>query len=199
MIHTIDYSLKESLCSLDTKEAKVQELFAYIRKNGQTNYDEMVTQYQHAVQSAHLAKSGGHTAVIVTAALLHDIGHLLVNEHTQEQDFLEEDLNHEEIAAHYLQDLFSPEVIAPIQLHVSAKRYICTTDESYYNQLSEASKRSFQVQGGFMSPEEVQQFEAEPFYREAVMLRKWDDQGKNAHAQVPDIDAYFADVLKCIH
>ena len=65
--------------------------------------------------------------------------------------FWREDQNHEEVGADYLEPFFVEAVTTPIRLHVPAKRYLCTTDASYYDGLSEASKRSFQVQGGTLS------------------------------------------------
>jgi predicted HD phosphohydrolase len=41
-------------------------------------YDEEVTQLEHAIQSAWLARQNGDSSVEITAALLHDIGHFLM-------------------------------------------------------------------------------------------------------------------------
>ena len=156
--HPLDLSLAEELKQTDAN-GKVDALFEYMRRKGNTNYDENVTQLQHGLQSAALARSAGATPQQVISALFHDLGHLLVDEHAGEGDFLDEDLNHEEVGAEYLRPFFPPEVIVPIELHVPAKRYLCTVDDSYYNGLSESSKRSFQVQGGKMSDEEKAAFE----------------------------------------
>ncbi len=198
MINQLDQSLKIALDKAATKEEKVDILFSYITENGQTNYDEMVTQYQHAVQAAFLAKNEGFSDEMVTAALLHDLGHLLADENDNHDDFLEEDLNHEELAAAYLKEYFSDTVLDPIRLHVNAKRYICTTDRAYYDTLSEASKRSFAVQGGFMSETEVAEFEQEVHYKEAVTLRHWDDKAKQSEITVPPIETYRSEAVRCM-
>ena len=39
-----------------------------------------MTQFEHALQAASLARDSGASAVLVAAALLHDIGHLLDDE-----------------------------------------------------------------------------------------------------------------------
>ena len=39
--------------------------------------NENVNQLEHALQCAELAEKGNHSKEIITAALLHDIGHLL--------------------------------------------------------------------------------------------------------------------------
>jgi phosphonate degradation associated HDIG domain protein len=190
MSHHIDLTLQHSLDAAESKHEKAKIIAAYIKANGQSNYDESVTQYQHAIQSAYQAKQNGSSELLVSGALLHDLGHLLVNENTNDSAFLEENLNHEEIAAKYLAAYFPEEVLSAIRLHVPAKRYICTVDDEYYNQLSLASKRSFMVQGGKMTKEEIAKFEDEPYYREAVTLRKWDDNAKKANAEVPEIEVY---------
>ena len=41
-----------------------------------------------------------------------------------------------------------------------------------------------------MSPEQVVAFEREPFFREAVKLRHWDDQGKIEGFPTPDFMHY---------
>ena len=76
--------------------------------------------------------------------------------------YLTEDLLHEEVGAEYLEPFFIDAVTEPVGLHVPAKRYICTVDKSYYQTLSRASKRSFELQGGFMSEEEKAAFEQIP-------------------------------------
>jgi predicted HD phosphohydrolase len=41
-----------------------------------------------------------------------------------------------------------------------------------------------------MSEAEVARFEAERYWREAVRLRHWDDQGKVAGLKTPPLEAY---------
>ena len=43
-----------------------------------------------------------------------------------------------------------------------------------------------------MEQEELQEFERNPYYQEAVQLRKWDDQAKIPELQVPNIDTYYS-------
>ena len=99
-------------------------------------------------------RCSGAGPVQVTAALLHDLGHFLIDEHNEESAFLLQDFLHEKVGAEYLEPFFIAAVTEPVKLHVPAKRYICTVDEAYYATLSEASKQSFQLQGGFMSAAE---------------------------------------------
>ncbi len=73
---------------------------------------------------------------------------------------------------------FGPEVYEPVHLHVAAKRYLCATDPAYFTRLSPASVQSLQLQGGPMSADEIAAFESNPYFREAVRLRHWDDKAK---------------------
>ena len=54
--------------------------------------DENVTQRQHALQSGLLAEQewGPDSHEMITASLLHDIGHLLLDEHAGDESFLQE-------------------------------------------------------------------------------------------------------------
>ncbi len=169
-----------------------------MEKRGQSFYDEVVTQLEHALQCAALAKRNSTSPEQITSALLHDIGHFILDEHNADIDFLETDLNHEEIGAEYLEPFFPNAVTTPIRLHVPAKRYLCSVDTTYYDGLSDASKRSLKVQGGLMSDEEQQDFEKIPHYQDALTLRKWDDQAKVRDLETDGIETYREIVLQCL-
>jgi len=195
--HILDQSLAHQMQDAGADD-KVDAMFAYMEKKGGTNYDDQVTQMEHALQTAALAKSAGGTYAQVTSALLHDLGHLLVSEHNTENDFLTEDLEHEVVGAKYLEPFFPREVTVPVGLHVPSKRYLCTVDANYYDGLSSASKHSFEVQGGKMSDAERTEFEQTPYLESAVQLRRWDDGGKVGGCKVPGLEAYRNDVLACL-
>ena len=197
MNNRIDQTLAEQMIGMTSAE-KVATLFDYMERKGQSFYDESVTQLEHACQCANQAQLYGGSTTQVTSALLHDMGHFLLDEHNAESDFLDEDQNHEEIGADYLEPFFPEVVTTPIRLHVPAKRYLCTTDASYYEGLSEASKRSFRLQGGVMSDEEQAAFERIPHYQDALQLRRWDDLAKVRGLETPAIDTYREIVQACL-
>ena len=58
------------------------EVFALYERWGTDNYDEALSQLDHAIQTAALAVHDGAGDELVAAALLHDVGHLLELEHT---------------------------------------------------------------------------------------------------------------------
>ena len=176
------------------KEAFVDDLFAWLRLAGATYYDEHVTQLEHALQTAECARREGASEPDVVAALLHDVGHLLVGEHRDGGGFLGRDLRHEAVGARWLARFFPAAVTNPVRLHVSAKRWLCALDEDYWRGLSEASRRSLEVQGGRMGPAAAA-FQVTPGWQQAVALRQRDDLGKQRGARVPTLDSFRATVL----
>ena len=122
----------------------------------------------------------------------------MIDEHNGEGAFLLQDFLHEEVGGEYLKPFFIAAVTEPVRLHMPAKRYICTVDEAYYATLSEASKQSFQLQGGFMSAAEKAEFEKNSFCENAVRLRQWDDLGKVQGTQTPGLEAYREVVQNCL-
>jgi predicted HD phosphohydrolase len=127
----------------------------------------------------------------VLAALLHDIGHL-VEEVPDELAEWTSDAHHDETGARWLAQWFPPEVCEPVRLHVAAKRYLCATEPNYVAMLSQASVVTLGLQGGPMTAAEVVQFETQVGFRQAVRLRRWDDQGKIAGLKVPRLAEYRA-------
>jgi [1-hydroxy-2-(trimethylamino)ethyl]phosphonate dioxygenase len=152
-------------------------------------FGEAVTEAEHALQSAHLAERDGGDDVLVAAALLHDVGHLL---HKFGEDVADRgvDGRHEEIGCAWLAKWFGPPVAEPVRLHVAAKRYLCAVDKSYLARLSPASRTSLKLQGGPFGPAEVAEFERNPFHAAAVRLRHWDDAAKVVGLDVPPFDHY---------
>ena len=181
-----------------TNEEKVAALFDFMMRRGQTFYDESVTQLEHALQCANQARINDSTATQVTSALLHDLGHFLLDEHNADTAFLADDLNHEAVGADFLEPFFPDAVTTPVRLHVPAKRYLCTTDAAYYDGLSEASKRSLRVQGGVMSDEERSAFERIPHFEDALNLRRWDDLAKVRNPESPGLETYREVVQYCL-
>jgi phosphonate degradation associated HDIG domain protein len=158
--------------------ALVDELLDLLETRGRAAYGkEAVSQHEHAVQAAMLAEAAGASTALISAALLHDIGHLV-----EDDDALAAergiDAVHELVGANYLRDRFPPEVSEPVALHVPAKRYLCAVEPGYYEALSPVSKHSLSLQGGVFSEAEVAEFLAMPHAEAAVALRRWDDAAK---------------------
>lgn len=149
-----------------------------------------VNQLEHALQSAALAANHNLGADMVIAALFHDIGHLF--NITTDIDLASQGIDdkHEESGANLLKSLFGPTVSEAVRGHVAAKRYLCAVDPDYYDQLSDDSKTSMKVQGGIMSQTDIALFEQQPYFKEAVALRRIDDWAKVADLDVPTLMTY---------
>ena len=177
----------------------VQKIVDLFNEKGHSLYGgEAVTQMEHALQAATYARKNNASDALITASLLHDIGHLLHALPDDAPDFGVDDL-HEELAALFLEKYFIKAVVEPAKLHVQAKRYLCFVDNGYYNTLSEPSRQSLALQGGIMNAEEAAEFEKFENYKEAVLLRTWDDLAKDPTMQTDPIEAfapYIANTLK---
>jgi predicted HD phosphohydrolase len=138
----------------------------------------------------------GASDELVTAALLHDLGHLLHDmEGTPSADGIDD--VHQYRVVPFLRGLFPDAVIGAIQRHVDAKRYLCAVLPSYHDGLSEDSKRSLQLQGGVYSLEQAKAFIAETGAEEAVRLRLWDDLAKQPGMQTPDLNHFLQRARRC--
>lgn len=168
-----------------------------IERRGSALYGgEAVTQLQHALQCAQLAEEDGASPALITAALLHDIGHLLedgFDEAAQHDD----DRRHEDLGNAFLARWFGPEVTEPVRLHVAAKRYLCAAEPGYFDGLSPASRHSLMLQGGVMSAPEVAEFEAGAYADDAVRLRRWDDLGKDPAMETASLAHFLDYALRC--
>ncbi len=152
-----------------------------------------VNQLQHALQAAQLARQQGEPTSLVTAALLHDIGHM-VHELGENPAAEGVDDAHEDLGAEWLKQHFGSEVTEPVRLHVPAKRYLCAIDATYFGKLSEDSVLSLGLQGGPMSAAEIAEFECLPHWREAVRLRRIDDSAKDPLAITPSLSDFAKDI-----
>jgi len=122
---------------------------------GENYFDEKnVTQLRHPLQCAYLAEEENSTPALITACLLHDIGHLINNNACSSIE-LGIDAEHEEKAVEFLAPWFGDDVLFPIRWHVDAKRYLTGTDLEYFSRLSTGSIRSLEVQGGPFSRQEI--------------------------------------------
>ncbi len=170
----------------ETAIATIVDLFG---RFGADHYGENVSQLQHALQCAQLAREHHCSDALIAACLLHDIGRM-IDPAGNDAELRGEDAQHEALGARALAPLFPLEVTEPIRLHVAAKRYLCAADPAYAAGLSAASILSLGVQGGAMSAEERAAFEREPFFASALQLRRFDDWGKRTGCDPAPLDSY---------
>lgn len=165
---------------------------ALFLQHGDRTYGEGVTQIQHALQCAAAAEQAGATPCQVTAALLHDVGHML-HEDAKQALLDRVDDRHEALGASWLKQWFVDEVTIPVALHVEAKRYLCHVEPGYHDGLSPVSQTTLAMQGGPMTAQQAQAFRLRPCAEEAVAVRRWDEIGKDPAAATPSLD-YFLEI-----
>jgi [1-hydroxy-2-(trimethylamino)ethyl]phosphonate dioxygenase len=165
---------------------------------GERNYGlSLVNQRAHALQAACLAEQAGCTSALITAALLHDIGHM-VHDLGEDPAAAGVDDQHEALGEAFLARYFGPDVTEPVRLHVAAKRYLCGVEPDYFAKLSDDSIRSLTLQGGRMSPEEASAFAALPGAQDAVQLRRFDEGSKVRGRQTPPVAHFLPHLRRCL-
>ena len=174
--------------------ADIERLFA--ERGGEQYSGEPVTQLEHALQTAHQAETEGASDELVTAALLHDLGHLL-HDFGNTPSLRGLDDVHQYLALPFFRGLFSERVLNPIKFHVDAKRCLCATRSDYHAALSEDSKRSLILQGGIFSAQEAENFIAQAGAAEAVRLRVWDDLAKTEGLSTPPLSHFMQRAAQC--
>jgi phosphonate degradation associated HDIG domain protein len=168
------------------------EIMQFYEQHGGEEYaGEKVTQLEHMVQAAQLAEGLGYSEDVVLAAFLHDIGHICEAGHTDNEMDGFGIKNHEAIGASFLARRgFSDKIAKLVGSHVAAKRYLTFRYPQYYEQLSAASKKTLEYQGGRMNAEEAAEFERDPLFELIIQMRKWDEQAKIEHQPLPDLGHY---------
>lgn len=191
-------SLASSLAVLNRRAAALDTIAGYFEGEGAAEYlGEAVTLAEHMLQAGALAQAAGAPDHLVAAALLHDVGHLGPSCPSSGEEGVTglelmagRDNRHSDTGADWLAQWFGPEVTEPVRLHVAAKRYLCTAEPGYRARLSEASEYTLQVQGGPMTAEQAAAFAAVPGAADAVAVRRWDEEAKDADAATPGFDRF---------
>lgn len=174
---------------MKTPSQVVEEIFGLYDKFGDADYiGEPVSQIEHMSQSAQLAINEGFDDEVILAAFFHDIGHICVMSNSSESMGGYGTKSHERIGADYLRSCGFPERVAKlVENHVQAKRYLTHKYPEYYQQLSEASKRTLEFQGGVMTKAEATAFETDPLFETSILMRKWDELAKEISIPVIDL------------
>ena len=81
-----------------------------------------------------------------------------------------------------------------VGFHVKAKRYLISIRPEYSNNLSDASYKTLQYQGGKMNMDEIETFKNNKYFQDAIRIRYIDDYAKKTKEElgdaIPDIDYY---------
>jgi 2-amino-1-hydroxyethylphosphonate dioxygenase (glycine-forming) len=177
---------------IEQAKAIAAEIIDLYQHHGGAEYaGEKVTQLEHMVQAAELAEKQGHDEEVILAAFLHDIGHICVSAQGDNEMGGYGIKDHEEVGGDYLLEKgFSKRLIHLVEAHVEAKRYLTWKSQAYYDQLSEASKRTLEYQGGRMGDDEARAFEQHPLFNLIIDMRYWDEEAKIEGLPVPDLSKY---------
>lgn len=174
----------------NTINQTIHEVFSLYETYGHEDYiGEPVSQLEHMSQAAQLAMQEGYDDEVVLAAFFHDIGHICVmKDHANTMDGYGIK-SHEKIGANYLRAKGFPEKIARlVENHVQAKRYLTCKYPNYYANLSEASKKTLEFQGGIMSEADASAFEKDPLFPISIRMRQWDELAKEVEIPIVDLD-----------
>lgn len=157
----------------------IEDLEAFLETSGSVPIGEPgLVELDHSLQcAAELEAVAPHDVELQIAGLVHDVCHGQCHIRT-----------HDIVGAEAVRGLLGHRIAELIRLHVTAKRYLITTDPAYGDILSPVSTGTLALQGGVMTPEEVAEFEAHPFARDAIVLRKADDAAKVPGRVVPGLD-----------
>ena len=162
------------------------ELSALMDDRGRLNYGENVTIAEHSLLTAAAAEQQGHRDTLVAACLMHDVGHWL-----DEPDDGYGIHDHGDLGGDWVAARFDAAVSEPVRLHIEAKRFLCARDPDYHDHLSSASKYTLTRQGGPMTADEAEAFEARPHAADAVLLRRLeDDHGKLTGVEIPPLSHF---------
>jgi phosphonate degradation associated HDIG domain protein len=194
VLNRIFNTLSQNILQMTAEQAQktTDEIMGLYESYGGAEYaGEKVSQLEHMAQAAQLAEAQGFDEEVILAAFLHDIGHIseAAKGDNEMDGFGIKD--HEELGAEFLREKgFSKKIARLVESHVEAKRYLTIKDPAYYAQLSVASKKTLEYQGGPMSEEEAAAFEQYPLFDLIIRMRKWDEEAKIENQPLPDLRHY---------
>ncbi|MGY4636369.1 phosphonate degradation HD-domain oxygenase [Pseudomonas sp. TE24901] len=179
-------------------EQAIADVFGLYETHGAADYiGEPVSQIEHMSQAAQLAMAEGFDDEVVLAAFFHDIGHICGQGGENMGGYGV--VSHERLGADYLRRAgFSERMAKLVEYHVQAKRYLTFSQPDYYARLSEASRRTLGYQGGVMSAEEARAFEQDPLCAVSLRMRHWDEQAKEMHVPVMDLQLLKAKAIRLL-
>ena len=166
----------------------LEKIISNFKNNKSLYIGEKLTMSEHMIQSAMLAEKAKCNDNLICSCLLHDYGHFLI-ENPDSLVMNNKDGKHESIGYEYLKKFFKKEIVEPIKYHVLAKRYLAR-DKKYFNFLSEASKISLKLQGGVLNDNESNEFKKKKYFKNSVLVRKFDEAAKETSIKMKKIDDY---------
>lgn len=133
---------------------KIEEIIQLYNTRGCENYfGENVSKREIMIQSAVSADEHMESEELILGCLLHNIGHLLENDDIKFS-------NYGKLGSEYLEKMgMNKKVCKLVEKHIYAQRYLVSIDKTYYDKLSEATKKIIDNHGGEMNEVEINKFE----------------------------------------
>ncbi len=148
------------------------------------------SQLDHALQTAaQLQQWVPDDDELQVAGLVHDLGQLMEGVG---------DVDHPAAGAAAVGHALGQRVAQLVALHVEAKRYLVAKEGTYTTALAADSVASLALQGGAMSPAEMADFEQDPLFADAVLLRRADESAKVEGLQVPGLGQWM-EIVRRVH
>jgi 2-amino-1-hydroxyethylphosphonate dioxygenase (glycine-forming) len=183
------------------------EALNLLKKYGDKGYiGEEVTQLEHAFQCAMLAEKHCEKIDIpikndfILGCLFHDIGHLLCYDNPELETMGDYGtMDHEKVGEDYMRSIgFSENVCELVGNHINTKRYLISINPEYYTKLSEASKKTYEYQGGKLTDTEIDNFRKNNLFQYHLKLREFDERAKSTESTLlekikkMDSDNYYS-------
>ena len=202
----------------------VRQLFEFILAQGDADYiGEPISQLEHSLQAAQLARESGADDETVLGALLHDVGRFIPAADKMPKMIAPDGMyvgraSHEVVGERYLRQLgFSEKVCQLVAAHVMAKRYLTAVDKEYYDGLSNSSKNTLRMQvstffitfgilrlfltiqqGGSFNESQVKKAREDPWLEAKLQVRRWDDQAKVPDVKTAPLSTYEDLAVRCL-
>ena len=172
----------------------LEDVFKLYEKHGSKGYiGEPISQFEHAMQAALLAEdffkyaASNVNSEVILGAFLHDIGHLLRYEPWFNGKLMGDlgVMDHEKVGAIFLSRLGFPDKVCKlVAAHIVTKRYLITKNPNYFDNLSLASKQTFEYQGGKLDFVQMKAFENDDLFNFHLRIREWDDKAKETNQEL---------------
>ncbi len=184
--------------------AMAERLLDALARSGARRYGgEVVSELEHALQCAELARESAADEELQLACLLHDVGRYAIDQ-ALVADTLEATRvgpsarGHHEVGADLLAPWVPERVVWCVRMHADAKRYLCATEPRYFDRLSPGSRHTLRLQGGIMTADDAARFARRRWVNDAVALRRWDDEAKVVGKPTRSLDEWAPLVRRCV-
>ncbi|KAJ2249373.1 hypothetical protein GGI13_004311 [Coemansia sp. RSA 455] len=163
--------------SIMTPEQRMSKVFEVLENSGkQEHIGENMTQLDHALRVAYLAKREGADEETILAGLL--LSFMAVDRYESD------DFNVRELG-------FSNKTSELVESNFKAKRYLSAIDPTYRNYGDGAVIMFITLRDNPLSPGDMRDFEMDPLFQQKVQLTKWDDAAaKVTGVKPPALDTY---------